>query len=128
MGEWLAKIFSTDVAGCTPELSPAKMVEHCVASVTEKSGGAVEVEQSFSLEQVVCRIIDKCSSQVGRNAFVVSLNKFRSRQVDVGPGYYYLAAAVWGMLQHCQNYTDVRSAKIVMMLSQVPSIFVAQPC
>ena len=116
MGEWLSAIFSADASLCTLRLLPEKMAEHCQATV----GGSVD--SGSSLEHMVCRIVDKTGSQVGRNAFVMALNKFRSRQVDVGPGYYYLAAAVWGMLQHCRNYTDVRSAKIVMMLSQVQNL------
>ena len=49
---------------------------------------------------------------------MLALNKYRSKKVDVGPGYSYLGATLWALLQHCLDDNDVHSAKIIMMLSQ----------
>lgn len=63
------------------------MVEYCHSKATD--GGA-----EMTIESCVVRIIAAAANQVGRNAFVVALNKFRSKQVDVGAGYYHLVSAM----------------------------------
>ena len=80
---------------------------------TNTSGVEAADEAVKSLEDLV-------TSQEGRDTFINGLNQFRSRKVDVGIGYERLGQVLWKTLDECSNgeHNDVRSAKIIMMLSQ----------
>jgi hypothetical protein len=121
LGDWLDKIFymSNDNSANSVNLPPIEMIEYCKTKKTSTP------DNTETLEVLVLRVIEKTESQIGRNAFVISLNKFRSKQVDVTPGYYYLGAILWAMLENCMQSNDVHSAKIIMMLSQVEIMFLS---
>ena len=85
------------------------------------TGGEVSKEHSYNIPliEAVNSISDIVQSKEGRAAFVACLNIFRSRQVNVGISYGWLAAVMWLTLDYCHSCNDVHSAKIIMMLSQV---------
>ena len=58
-------------------------------------------------------------SKSGRTILVLVLNQFRSKKVEVGPGWTALGKVLWSLLENCHRDNDVHNAKIVMMLSQV---------
>lgn len=57
-------------------------------------------------------------SNIGREALLHSLNQQRSRCTEIGLGFEELSAAVWTLLDKCQEHGDTRLAKMAMMLSQ----------
>lgn len=74
--------------------------------------GNIKLDESARwLSQVV-------STQRGRDAFILELNQFRSKNVELGEGFPALGAVLWDLLDHCREDNDVHSAKVIMMLSQ----------
>ena len=110
---WLSSIFYASKEQCILKVGSNK--PYNVLAFCKKR---YEAGEGSDLELSVVQIAKKTVTQVGRDAFVIAFNKFRSKQVDVGDGYYHLGAVIWECLAHCQSYHDVHSAKIIMMLSQ----------
>ena len=71
-----------------------------------------------TVEESINFLSNMVKSQSGRDAFATVLNQFRSRKVDVGPGFTALGAVLWETLSCCATSNDVHTAKIIMMLSQ----------
>lgn len=78
-----------------------------------------EYSYNIPLVNAVNKISDIVRTKEGRAAFVTCLNTFRSKQVNVGISYGWLAAIMWLALDQSHSCNDVRSAKVIMMLSQV---------
>ncbi len=110
---WLSSIFYASKDQCV--LRGGSKKPHNVYAFCKKK---CDMGEGNDLELSVVQITNRAESKVGRDAFVIALNKFRSKQVDVGDGYYHLGAVIWKILSHCQSYHDVHSAKVIMMLSQ----------
>ena len=110
---WLSSIFYASKEQCIlrgGSKKPHNMYTFCKNKCDAGEGSDLELS--------VVQITNRTETKVGRDAFVIALNKFRSKQVDVGGGYYHLGAVIWKILSHCQSYHDVHSAKVIMMLSQ----------
>jgi hypothetical protein len=77
------------------------------------------IETSQSLNEAVTWLSNATKTQKGRDEFVAELNQFRSRKVELSSGFDALGVVLWNTLTRCQTENDVRTAKVVMMLSQV---------
>jgi hypothetical protein len=102
----------------------------------------LNIETNKSLNEAVTWLCSAVKTQKGRDEFVSELNQFRSRKVSVfmvahemigylllsllfyvkvelSAGFDALGVVLWNALSRCQSENDVRTAKVIMMLSQV---------
>lgn len=95
---------------------------HDVKTLTAQE--ILSIESNSTMYEAVDWLCNAVKTQKGRDEFISELNQFRSRKVDVSGGFDALGVVLWHALARCQTENDVHTAKVLMMLSQVRSIFV----
>jgi hypothetical protein len=79
----------------------------------------LNISSNPSLRESVEWLCNNVRSTKGRETFISELNQFRSKKVDLQSGFSALVIVLWTALTYCQRQNDVRTAKVIMMLSQV---------
>lgn len=87
-----------------------------IANQTEQQ--LLSLEANKALHEATLWLCDAVKTLAGREAFIAELNQFRSRKVNLGAGFEALAIVLWTSLSYCQVENDIRTAKVIMMLSQ----------